>query len=744
MADVKKLKIDGTNYDVKIPSENVKLMTGYSKGSSTNAITPSDSLNSAIGKLECRADANQANVLYALDKIGTNLFDIASPDSTRTTDVALLDNGGATLSCSNASWTQYYKAIPTNIGQKYKIVAYVDSLTNVSGDQFVIVFRTNNSGGTEYTSFRSITTTGTNEALITASSSNLFVGIYINNSETSKSSSVNLRIMICTEEEWNRLQSFQPYGKSNMDLTTSARYNLKKGVKNLFNRFYQAGSVGSSNSTVVFTINGDGSLVLNGSTTSEVAIFVITETGQWSTNRYFSGNYRLALFDGGNASGTGVYLDCYKSGWANRITCAIGESKSVDDPYIIRVCVPANKTLNNVKIYPFICEAAAWEQSQDYQLPARPNNDLTYLESQDRASLVEVVDSGSKQLLQFNNDTVGALVATVQSDGYTVKITGGESTGRTVTYATVTIKQTGVYALKVDLSGTGASCYLNDATTSTQIKEFYSSTEEYFTLTSGHTYGIRTYRSGANTNATISLLLCTKAAFDVSQKYEPYRPSYENVAFGTQMYGNLTTSIIDTLPFGDTMGYINGSSVIPGISNKYVVIHTYKCTSTGQTKIQVVESTDGKQYFRNYDGSSWSAWIPNARTAVKQVTTDGNQTYLGIIATHSSAARGALTMQFVSNGPSTDGAGIIDVVYYLNNTIANSKVYIRTATTGSVQVKCYQASNKLSLAIIFRAASHWSSVSLIGASCEFYELSNYASTNAVPDGYTEITPENLT
>lgn len=262
MADVKKLKIDGTNYDVKIPSENVKLMTGYSKGSSTNAITPSDSLNSAVGKLECRADKNQANVLYALDKIGTNLFDIASPDSTRTTDVALLDNGGATLSCSNASWTQYYKAIPTNIGQKYKIVAYVDSLTNVSGDQFVIVFRTNNSGGTEYTSFRSITTTGTNEALITASSSNLFVGIYINNSGTSKSSSVNLRIMICTEEEWNRLQSFQPYGAPNYDLTRLEAEDraalaevVDSGAKNRF-KYDSWNGCAVSSGTAVYENNG--------------------------------------------------------------------------------------------------------------------------------------------------------------------------------------------------------------------------------------------------------------------------------------------------------------------------------------------------------------------------------------------------------------------------------------------------------------------------------------------------------
>ena len=67
MADVKDLKIDGTKYNIKIPSENVKLMTGYSKGSSTNAITPSDSLNSAMGKLECRADADQDNILYAIN-----------------------------------------------------------------------------------------------------------------------------------------------------------------------------------------------------------------------------------------------------------------------------------------------------------------------------------------------------------------------------------------------------------------------------------------------------------------------------------------------------------------------------------------------------------------------------------------------------------------------------------------------------------------------------------------------------
>ena len=152
-----------------------------------------------------------------------------------------------------------------------------------------------------------------------------------------------------------------------------------------------------------------------------------------------------------------------------------------------------------------------------------------FMSSTDKSSLIDIVDNGPKQLVKFNNSTSGALVATVQSNGYSVKITGGDSTGRTVAYALANCTKTGTYTFKLKLSGTGASCYINDDTTGTMLKEYYASTTEDISLTAGHTYSFKTYRKGSGINATVSIMICDKDLYAVSSAYVPYRPSYQEL-----------------------------------------------------------------------------------------------------------------------------------------------------------------------------------------------------------------------
>lgn len=134
--------------------------------------------------------------------------------------------------------------------------------------------------------------------------------------------------------------------------------------------------------------------------------------------------------------------------------------------------------------------------------------------------------NGKKQLLQFHSDTNGALVATAQSNGYSVIITGGDDDiGKTVSYADCTIEKTGNYTFTCDLSGTGASCYIYDVTTGTQIREYYATSSETLTLTGGHTYQIRTYRKGSGTNATVAAMICESALYAISSDMRPYAMS---------------------------------------------------------------------------------------------------------------------------------------------------------------------------------------------------------------------------
>lgn len=77
-------KINVTKQDIAIASNQVTAMTGYTKPSSapaTPAIQTSDTANQAFGKLEFKADTNQTNILYALNRTGKNLIDFKFNDT---------------------------------------------------------------------------------------------------------------------------------------------------------------------------------------------------------------------------------------------------------------------------------------------------------------------------------------------------------------------------------------------------------------------------------------------------------------------------------------------------------------------------------------------------------------------------------------------------------------------------------------------------------------------------------------
>ena len=54
--------ISNINQNIQLTSDKVTQMTGYSEPANTGAISASNTLNEAIGKLERKADNNQTNI----------------------------------------------------------------------------------------------------------------------------------------------------------------------------------------------------------------------------------------------------------------------------------------------------------------------------------------------------------------------------------------------------------------------------------------------------------------------------------------------------------------------------------------------------------------------------------------------------------------------------------------------------------------------------------------------------------
>ena len=154
---------------------------------------------------------------------------------------------------------------------------------------------------------------------------------------------------------------------------------------------------------------------------------------------------------------------------------------------------------------------------------------LEYKADTNQTNILYGLNTGVKNLLTIKSTSKNnGLTSVQQSDGYTVKITGTPTGGKSVAWTeTITISETGTYKLKLTLSGTNASCYLYDVTTSTSVREFYSTNTYDVSLTANHEYVMYTYSQSA-IDATISAMLCTAAAYAQSADFQPPAlPNYD-------------------------------------------------------------------------------------------------------------------------------------------------------------------------------------------------------------------------
>lgn len=154
-------------------------------------------------------------LIEQVDSGAKNIFDITKPDSTRDTTVTPLSNGGATLSCTNAVWTQYFKNVTTKTGVRYKAILYIDSLSS-GAPTFMAYVRKNSSSGDNYCQING-TSVGVYKNTFIAESGTTCVCLYVNNGATSKTASADIRFMLCTEADYGVSQTFVPY-RPNWDL----------------------------------------------------------------------------------------------------------------------------------------------------------------------------------------------------------------------------------------------------------------------------------------------------------------------------------------------------------------------------------------------------------------------------------------------------------------------------------------------------------------------------------------------
>lgn len=304
---------------------------------------------------------------------------------------------------------------------------------------------------------------------------------------------------------------------------TNILYAIKTGVKNII--VLPDGVYQPSSKTKFTVVDGSVTCETTASYTDAVYIsdFVIP-----------AGTYSFTSTE----NNTGFQVRLYTNG-----TRIEGNPFTLDVDTEVNIALYSLGSNSSGTLTPMICLKSIYDQDSSYAKPTRQNYDLTRLEAEDRAALVEVVDGGAKNLLDTSTTTVSNVTFTQDSNSYITASPNNADT-RPWNYANAQYKlnlKAGTYVFAMDIktatsnTGIGFNLYSSNGTSiiHSETSEILSKTGMItwqFTITTEGTYGV-VYKCF---DMVARLMVCTKAAFGVSSKFVPYRPNYDLVVSRTK------------------------------------------------------------------------------------------------------------------------------------------------------------------------------------------------------------------
>ena len=344
--------------------------------------------------------------------------------------------------------------------------------------------------------------------------------------------------------------TFQPYARSNPALTAEIDVVTNAGVKNLLN---PDDYIENSTGGLTITETGTGTYKITGTPSRTVDVFT-TQSGTFDRMYGLEAGktYTISGLPTGNGLICRIDVSKNNSGsWDAQIISNLTLPQTFTVPsdatglYIrYRVTTSAMIPSGGISLEPMIRPAAITDQT--FQPYARTNRELTVLTDEDRAALVEIVDGGDKN--KFLLDEIGKSAST---------------------HGTV-IDQNGVkYTVNADKTisvlGTatsGAWIYFWDSATNAakNFIEFFDGKHVatinrgsipiilFYTIDGGSSVQIDDGTILPNSNGTTAVIgvqvnknsvvdpeqtiypmICTEAAWKISQTFQPYRPSWQEM-----------------------------------------------------------------------------------------------------------------------------------------------------------------------------------------------------------------------
>lgn len=386
---------------------------------------------------------------------------------------------------------------------------------------------------------------------------------------------------------------------------------------------------------LTFTFNSDGTIDVSGTATERVNVVLDvyyplnTEIG-----------YRFHDLDGLVLSGCPTGGAWNKYSLSLQMTDSPWTSAAIDTgsgATINNSALPANTTFvafyltiyasyptSSFTFKPMFCTQEDWSIAHDYT-PYRgaPNYDLTYREAEDRAGLVECVDGGAKNIIDVNNYsnldnvTISNGVFTTQGDTLTtlrfdVYLRNGSTTLLKIVSAQ-SISSNGVYYWEF-VAPTGTNNVLIGHNGGTYNGR---ATINLTNLVAGQRYAIQVnvtqYQNASGAFKWQDVMVCTKAAFGVSQKFVPYRMSYQDLCDKKDAALSTTSKTSGSL---DDIAENSFYFVTDGTTGRPVTEYGFVKTSvyTSSVMLQVFISYSGNAsnsslvYVRVKQSGTWQAW----------------------------------------------------------------------------------------------------------------------------------------
>ena len=313
---------------------------------------------------------------------------------------------------------------------------------------------------------------------------------------------------------------------------TNILYAINTGVKNILPVNVNALKAINSNGSwtensylyngVRYTVNADGSITITrvSSSSSDSTFNLEMSVGNKYVGYYLSGGSDycaiIMLTSGGNTA------------LAVRTIASAVPSNATGN---MNLYVRSSDNPDNNTVYPMI----SYMNDSDYMPFARPNYDLTVREQQDRNALVEVVDKGAKNKLDFSNSTIVReqyTTTTKSNDNLVVACTGAVWAFASLAAGKFTGNSTFTFIIS-ELSNSGASPYVRftkNQDGSSPILDIAVVANGTYTANfvgDGSDYYICIYLNPSATSQTVSLkmsdiMVCDTSEYNVSPTVTPF------------------------------------------------------------------------------------------------------------------------------------------------------------------------------------------------------------------------------